>query len=147
MQEFSHYDFAVGLPQGWMDASVVVVAGPPNDGYSPSITITREQLEFQMDVSQYATKQLSALHKELSQDAYRVKEEGLLPLNGVSAYQRTHSFDISDMGVEVTQLQIYIIKEQTALTLTCTNLTEWFDRTKPIFMDAIRQFRWRSAQQ
>jgi hypothetical protein len=142
MREFVHNDFALGLPDGWADASVVVVAGTPNDGYSPSITITREQLDYEVDAYQYATRQLKDLQEELAQSGFQVREEGAFALPGVSAYRRVHSFEISDLAVSVTQMQVYVIRGAEAVTLTCTNLSEWFPRTLQTFLDAVKQFRW-----
>ena len=142
MREFVHNDFALGLPDGWVDASVVVLAGAPNDGYSPSITITREQLDYEVDAYQYATKQLKSLQDELAQDGFQVQEEGAFALPGVSAYRRVHSFDIADLGVTITQMQVYVTKGAEAITLTCTNLSDWFPRTLETFLAAVNRFKW-----
>ncbi len=142
MRDFVHNDFALGLPDGWADASVVVVAGAPNDGYSPSITITREQLEYEVDAYQYATAQLKSLQDELARDGFQVREEGAFALPGLVAYRRVHSFDIPDLGVAVTQMQVYVTKGAEAITLTCTNLSEHFPQTLETFLAAVRQFKW-----
>ncbi len=143
MQEFVHNDFVIGFPSRWIDSSVVILAGPQNDGYSPNITITRERLEFQLTAAEYAANQLMVLRQDLSQEGYQVVEEGPLPLAGMTAYQRIHTFRMSDVNLQLTQMQVYVVKGREAITITCTNTAGWFDRTKPIFMEAIKQFKWR----
>lgn len=142
MREFVHDDFKLSIPEEWADASVVVAAGPPNDGYSPSITVTREHLEYEVNASQYAARQLESLQEEMAQGGYQVREEGPFTLPGLSAFQRVHAFRVDDLGVEITQLQVYVTKGRQALTLTCTNLSDWFDQTRPTFLAAVKQLRW-----
>ncbi len=144
MQEMIHYDYAIGMPQRWIDASVVVIVGPPNDGYSPNITITRERLDFPMTSVEYAGNQLPALQRELENEGYEVVEEGPLALGNLEAYHRVHTFRMSDIGLEVKQLQVYIVSGTDAITITCTNLTHLFENTKPTFLEAIKRFGWRA---
>lgn len=143
MQEFVHNDFVIGFPLRWIDSSVVILAGPQNDGYSPNITITRERLEFQLTAAEYAANQLMVLQQDLSQEGYQVVEEGSLSLTGLTAYQRVHTFRMSDANLQLKQMQVYVVRGKEAITITCTNTAEWFDRTKLIFTEAIKQFRWR----
>ena len=145
MQDFFHYDFIIGIPQRWIDSSVVVMSGPPNDGYSPNIAVNRETLQFQLSVAEYASEQLVQLQQGLAEQKYKVVEETSISLGGLEAIQRTHKFEVEEDNLRIIQMQVYVIKGSDAITITCTNLAEWFDHTKPIFMEAIRQFRWRSA--
>jgi hypothetical protein len=142
MQDIAHFDYIIGLPPRWLDASVVVLVGPPNDNYHPNITITREPLEFQMNASEYAANQLSGLHAELDSAGYRVLEEGSITIGGLTAYQRLHTFQMPEAGLEITQLQLYLVRGKEALTITCTNLSHWFEQTRPLFMEALERFRW-----
>ncbi|GBC93870.1 hypothetical protein HRbin15_02372 [bacterium HR15] len=145
MQEMHHYDYTIGLPQRWIDASVVVMVGPPNDNYSPSITITRDYLDFAMSASEYAANQLVGLKTELGGVGYRVVEEGTTTIGGLPAYQRLHTFQMPEGGFEITQLQVYVVRGREAITITCTNLSQWFEQTRPLFAGALQQFRWHAA--
>jgi hypothetical protein len=146
MRDFFHYDFIIGIPPRWIDSSVVVLAGPPNDGYSPNINISREQLSFRLTPAEYAATQLVALQQGLAAQKYKVIEEGPTTLGDVDAFQRLHRFEVETDNVRITQLQVYVVKGHEAITITCTNLSEWFDQTKPMFIDAIERFRWRNQQ-
>ncbi|MGI9067364.1 MAG: DcrB-related protein [Pyrinomonadaceae bacterium] len=146
MLDFVHNDFTIGFPARWIDSSLVVLAGPPNDGYSPNITISREKLNFNLTTAEYAASQLVALREGLADQHYEVLEETPLTLGDMSAFERVHKFDVAEDNLRIIQLQVYLVKSNEALTITCTNLSDWFDRTKPHFRDAIRQFRWHGAQ-
>lgn len=145
MRDLFHYDFSIGLPERWLDSSVVVMAGPPNDGYSPNITVNRETLDFRLSVAEYAANQLLQLQQGLVEQKYKLVEEIPLSLGGVDAIQRTHRFEVSEDNLKVMQMQVYAVKGNEAITITCTNLAEWFDRTRPTFVEAIQQFRWRNG--
>ena len=145
MADFVHYDFSIGMPPRWIDSSVVIMAGPPNDGYSPNITISREQLDFQLSSDEYAAGQLLALQQGLAEQNYKVVEESTLTLGEMRAFQRVHRFEVAEDDLRITQLQVYVVRGSEAITITCTNISEWFDQTRPAFLDAIQRFHWRGA--
>lgn len=145
MADLVHYDFSIGMPQRWIDSSMVVIAGPPNDGYSPNITISREQLDFRLTPAEYAAGQLLALQQGLAEQNYRVVEESPLALGGMEAFQRIHRFEVAEDDLRITQLQVYFVRGSEALTVTCTNLSEWFDQTRGTFLDALQRFNWRGV--
>ena len=141
MQQFIHNDFSIGLPDRWIDTSIIALAGPPDRGYSPSITVTREKLEFQLTVREYASNQLASLEAELEENDYELIEEGTITLNNTNTIARIHTFDVND-DIKAKQMQIYFVKGSEAMTITCTSTQEGFDDHKPYFMEALRYFRW-----
>lgn len=142
MQEFIHDDFSIGLPDRWIDTSVIALAGPPDRGFSPSITITREKLEFQLKIEEYAANQLAAIKEEFDENDYEVTEESAIQLSGLPAYQRIHEFDITE-EIRAKQMQIYVIKGDEAITITYTSTDEGFDGSRSLFLETLRQFRWK----
>jgi hypothetical protein len=142
MQEFRHNDLVLGFPPRWIDASVVAIAGPPNGEYSPSIAVIRERLEFRLTLSEYANNQLAALQQALEVQNYSVLQEGTVALPELTGYQRIHTFVLEESGMQVTQMQLYFVRNTEAITITCTHASVWFERAKPTFMEAINQFRW-----
>ena len=142
MRDFTHNDFSIGLPDRWIDTSIIAIAGPPDRGFSPSITITRERLEFQLNIEEYAANQLAALEDQLGENDYEVVEEGEMQLNFSAAYSRIHTFDVSD-EIRAKQMQIYVIKGNEAITITCTSTDEGFKNSKMLFLEAVRQFQWK----
>jgi hypothetical protein len=142
MREFTHHDFSIGLPDRWIDTSVIALAGPPDRGFSPSITITRERLEFQLKNEEYAANQRASLEGEFAENDYEVTEESTMQIGGLPAFQRTHEFDVTE-DIRAKQLQIYVIKGDEAITITCTSTDEGFEGSKAQFLEALRQFRWK----
>lgn len=141
MQEFIHHDFSIGLPDRWIDTSVIALVGPPDRGFSPSITITRERMEFQLKLEEYAANQLAALEEEFAENDYEVLNEGAFQLS-VPAYQRTHEFDVTE-DIRARQMQVYVVKGDEAITITCTSTDKGFDDSKKLFLEAVKQFRWK----
>ncbi len=142
MREFIHNDFSIGLPDRWIDTSVVALLGPPNNGFSPSITITREQLDFQLNTEEYASNQFTSLEEQFADNDYEVVDEGAFQLISIQAYQRTHTFDVTE-DIRAKQMQIYVIKGNEAITITCTSTDEGFNSSKAVLLEAIRQFKWK----
>jgi hypothetical protein len=145
MQNFTHYDFSIGIPSRWADASVVIMVGPPNDNFSPNITIVREQIDFKLSATEYAANQLASLKDELSELNYQVVEESPRKLEGLDAYQRIHTFLEPNINAKVMQLQVYVIKNKEVITMTFTNLAHRFEQTKPSFLEALNNFKWKGT--
>lgn len=141
MRQFSHNDFSIGLPDRWIDTSIIALAGPPNKGFSPSITITREKLEFQLKVEEYGANQLVALESELGENDYEVIEEGMISLGNFTTFARIHTFDVSD-EIKAMQMQVYFVKSFDAITITCTSTDEAFADHRPVFMESVKNFKW-----
>lgn len=141
MREFTHNDFSIGLPDRWIDTSIIAIAGPPDSGFSPSITITREKMEFELRTEEYGANQLAALEQELGDNDYEVVEEGTISINNSQNFARIHTFDVNE-DLKAKQMQIYFVKGFDAITITCTSTEEGFETHKPIFMDAVKYFRW-----
>lgn len=145
MHELNHDDFTIGLPADWTDDSVIVISGPLNGEHTPSITITREHLKSQLSSVDYGKAQLSFLYQELEGTDFNVIEEGNISLAGLIAYHRIYTFFVADINMRVIQMQVYVVKGIEAMTITCTDAAESFDHNKPVFLDAVRQFKWRDA--
>lgn len=147
MKKFIHNEITLGWPEGWLDTSILLLNGPPINGFSPNITVTRERIEHKMNSQEYAAIQLNALKESLGEDGYRVLEEKKAEYRGMKAYQRVHTFQISDAGVAVKQLQVYFVNESEALTITCTDSVEHFEQSQKLFFDAIMMFTWHAKEE
>lgn len=141
MRQFVHHDFSIGLPDRWIDSSVIAIAGPPDKGFSPSITVTREKLDFQLSVEEYAANQRVALETELDDNDYEVIEEGMIQVGNSKTSARVHIFDVSD-DIKAMQMQVYFVKSFEAITITCTSTDDGFADHRPLFMEAVNNFKW-----
>lgn len=142
MQQFQ-YDrqFVMGRPDGWLDLSTLVFAGPPRGDFSPSITVSRERLDRLVTAQQYAANQLSGLREEFGGLGLEFLGEGPIELHNASAWQRVHSFRMPDSAVVVRQWQTYVIRGDTAITVTCTDTESAWEQTLPTFRSAIGSLR------
>lgn len=141
MQQMVHSDLLVGFPDSWLDVSNIILVGPPDQDYSPSITITREPLAEPMKPDKYAATQLTALQQELGPQGYRVSQEGPTTVGDMPAYQRFHTFAMPKTDIRVQQWQIYMTVETTAIVLTMTDKTTTFQKSYPVFNEALKQLK------
>lgn len=142
MQELIHGDWTIGLPDKWLDNSIVIFNGPPNDGFSPNITVLREPLTYLLSAEEYASNQLAGLMEEFNDQNYQVLEEGTVKLGELPAYYRIHSFLMDDSDSELTQMQVYVVRGMEAITITFTHLSQWFSLQRQVFLDSLSLFQW-----
>ncbi|MEM0337941.1 MAG: DcrB-related protein [Candidatus Caldarchaeum sp.] len=144
MQEITHADWTIGLPDKWIDNSIVIFNGPPNDGFSPNITVLREPMTHPLSAEEYASNQLAGLMEEFNDQNYQVLEEGTVKLGELAAYYRIHSFLMDDNRSELTQMQVYVVRGLEAITITFTHLSQWFPLQRQVFLDSLSMFSWGS---
>jgi len=142
MQDFRHNDFAIGCPDGWLDVSTVVLAGPPDGEFSPNITVTCEPLEEPLSCARYAEQQLPALREEFGEMGYKVKIEGPIKLGDLECHQRIHTFGMPESQMELQQWQVYVVVGDRAFTVTSTDKLQTFDRNFPLFRQAVAQLKF-----
>ena len=142
MQKLRHHDFKIGMPDGWVDASNVIMIGPMKEDYSPTMTVTREPLDSPTTARSYATEKRAELEEEFGSQGYEVLEERPIDIGRMSAFQRTHTWMLPEAEIQIQQMQVYFVKEGAALTVTCTDKMDRFDETKPTFMEALKEFEY-----
>lgn len=142
MQEITHADWTIGLPDKWIDNSIVIFNGPPNDGFSPNITVLRELIAHPLSAEEYAANQLAGLMEEFNDQNYQVLEEGRVQLGGLAAHYRVHTFLMDDNSTELTQMQVYVVRNLEAITITFTHLSHWFALQRQVFLDSLEMFSW-----
>jgi hypothetical protein len=140
METFRHGQWVVGIPEGWSDASTVALVGPPREGFSPNITVTVQALEKKCSAQEYAGQELEKLRGALQGRQYQVHQEGFTTIGDVKAYQRIHSFLPENMNRRVRQVQVYLIEQGRAVTLTGSDLEEKFEESRDTLTQAIHEF-------
>lgn len=144
MRTIVHSTAKVGWPEGWIDASTVILAGPPEGNFSPNITITREKLGDPLSAGDYAAKQLPLLQKELGPMGFTVKQEGPVKVgrDAIPAFQRLHTITAPDTQLVLMQWQVYIIGKGEAITITSTDRFANFAKSLPTFQAAVGEFKF-----
>ncbi len=142
MEQFRHGPWMIGLPEGWGDASSVILVGQPQDDFSPNITVTTEPLSEKTSLDDYAAAQGAELKSMLESFEYRLDDEAPMEMAGNQAYRRLHSFVAPGKDFRVGQMQVYVVGEKRAWTITATDRADRFEQSLPILMEAVRRFRF-----
>jgi hypothetical protein len=144
MRTITHNTAKVGWPDGWMDVSTVILVGPPDGDFSPSITITRERLVAPVTAADYAAQQLPLLQKELAQMGFAVKQEGPASVGNaaIPGFQRLYSITAPDTQMPLLQWQVYVVRKGEAITITSTDKSATFPKSLPVFQAAIKEFQF-----
>jgi hypothetical protein len=141
MKTIRHFDYSLGVPNGWIDASVVSFVGPHQDDYSPSMTVTRDYVDSPISPAEYAAVQRRELEAELGDLGFLVLEEGPCSIQDAPAFRRVYTFDLEDIG-KVQQLQVYLVRASDALTITATDLAARFNKSLLQFLQMLDGFRF-----
>ena len=129
MPTIPHADYRVTIPDEWRDASIVMFAGPGNDGFGPMVTIGREKLEEPESKERYAERLLPLLKKTFEEHGFELVEETATNLNGMPAIRRR--YDCSLKANPITQVQYYIVNELTAYVVTMSDRKSRFSKSSP----------------
>ncbi len=146
MRTLTFNDFSIGCPQGWLDTSTIVMVGPPDGEFCPSVTVTREYLAKAVNAANYGEQQGQALDQELSSEGYKVQTQGLTSVNGVEAFERFHTFKAPDSSLPIKQRQVYFTRGKIGLTITLTDKIETFDANRELFDAAVQRFAWQVVE-
>lgn len=142
MDTLRHDGWKIGMPEDWVDASNVIIMGPMADDYSPTITVTQEPLDSPTTPRAYATEKRGELQEEFAEQGYEVLEEGPIEVGDESSFQRTHTWMLPGAEIQITQMQVYLVRENTAIVVTATDRSDRFEDVKSTFMDAIEEFEF-----
>jgi len=114
--------FEIGFPEGWRDASTVVLIGPERPTFSPNVQVNQETVPSGLTVEQYFADQRREL-AELS--GFELHEQGDKQLQGQRVEFHTYTWRIPQ-GVEIRQMQLAVVRGATLYTVTCSALeTDW----------------------
>ncbi|MFW6015543.1 MAG: DcrB-related protein [bacterium] len=142
MDTLRHNGWKIGIPEGWVDASQVIVTGPMKDEYSPTINVLQEPLDSPTSPRAYATEKRAELQQEFSGQGYEVIEEGPIEIGDEKSFQRTHTWTLPNKNIKITQMQVYILRDDKAIIITATEKSDRFEDMKSTFMDALDKFEF-----
>jgi len=141
MKTIRHNELVIGIPDDWIDASTVVLAGPVRGEFRPNLTITRQYLNAEINAADYARQQLPALKEAFRRLDFRLRSESNLEIAGIKCYQRTFAMRDPTSEVELQQWQVYVVHKLVAITITATEKAARFTETFPLFHAAIEQLK------
>ena len=141
MKTFRANGFNSIQPDGWEDRSTLTLVGPlSGDGFASNIVITRQYLQSNSSLAQFAKVQLATLEEEV-QDL-DIADEREVTLNGRTIYQRLHRFSVGKQRVSQVQtyLEIEVGNRLTVFVITGTTSPQAFDAAMPAFKLFVENF-------
>ncbi len=130
MGEVRNDVFAFPMPDGWIDRTVVTIAGPGDDGYAPNIIVTRERLCDNMGLGAFSSGWVSRLAEEVPVTEVRPVEH--VDVAGHRAHVRVVGW--AAVGLRLRQIAALVVVGEEGWAIVGT-ATEWQ------FEELERQFR------
>lgn len=125
------------LPPGWDDRSMITLVGPVgSSGFAVNIVVTREQVDPDTSVEDYAHEQRAAIQGEV--EGYEILDERPTTVGGAPAYQRLQSFQIE--GEQLQQVQTFVLGDRVMFVITGTATVADFDDNTPAFRRVVEAF-------
>ena len=127
----------LGLPDGWVDRSVLTYVGPDDGEGSPSLVATREDLLAHMTVGRYAAMQDAAVRAGF--DGVDLLEDRETTVAGHPAVRRTYRW--SHDGRVMRQRIWCLVVDGVGYTIVASAPDAAFDALRGTFATALRGFR------
>ena len=131
-------NFTIETPDDWQDRSIItfVALSSPNE-FAPNIVITREAVDIEMSVEEYAYRQFDIAQKEVA--GLKILEQKNTTLSGrpvVEIIQR-----LSAHGLNLQQLQTFVLMDAEICVITCTATVGNFNQYLPRFRNILDSFQ------
>lgn len=139
LQRLPANGYEIGFPEGWRDATQVVLIGPERHVFTPNVQVMREPLP-EVPIDEF----LQAQRAELAQLAgFRLIGHGDRSLGGRPALHHSYSWDLPDRpGVRIRQMQITARRDNELFTVTCSALEQDWDEVEGGFALTLSGFAW-----
>ncbi len=131
-------NFTIETPDDWQDRSIIsfVAKVAPNE-FAPNVVITREPIDPDASVEDYASRQFAVTQAEV--EGLQIIEQNNLTVGGRPAVQIIQK--IAAHGLNLRQLQTFILADNEIFIVTCTSTGASFDQHLPRFRNIIQGFR------
>jgi hypothetical protein len=127
----------LGLPEGWVDRSVLTYVGPDDGQGSPSLVVTREDLLAHMTVGRYAAMQDAAVRAGF--EGVDLLEDRETTVAGHPAVRRTYRW--SHDGRVMRQRIWCLVVDGVGYAIVASAPDAAFDALRGTFAAALRGFR------
>jgi hypothetical protein len=127
----------LGLPDGWVDRSVLTYVGPDDGEGSPSLVVTREELAEHMTLARYAAMQDAAVRAGF--DGIELLEDRETTVAAHRAVRRTYRWSYDDHVMR--QRMWCLVVEGVGYAIVASAPDAAFDGLRGTFATALRGFR------
>ena len=130
-------NFTVETPDDWEDRSIITFVAPaaPND-FAPNVVITKEAIDAELSVEDYAYRQFEIAQKEVS--GMKILEQKNTTLGGKPAVEIVQQ--LSAHGLNLQQLQFFVLLYEEICVITCTATVGNFKQYLPRFRRILDSF-------
>lgn len=135
---FQGNKFALDVPDDWQDHSIISFAATvsPNE-FAPNLVVTREPIDEDASIEDYANRQFAVTQAEV--EGLKIVEQNNLTVDGKPAVQIIQK--IGAHGLNLQQLQTFILADEEIFIVTCTATSATFDQHLPRFRKIIQSFQ------
>lgn len=138
MSEVRTDAFALPLPEGWADRTVVTLAGPADEfGYAPNIVVTRERLCDHMGLGGFSEGWQALLDDQVPVTLLAPVEH--TEIAGRRANVRTVAW--SAAGVSLAQIAFLFVDGELGYAIVGTCTEERFAEYEPVFRQVAAGFQ------
>lgn len=132
-------DYEIGLPEGWVDGSQIILLGPEHPRFRANIQVSREPLPTTPleELLAEQRRQLATL------PGFKLLGHGERVLGGTPALHHSYAWDMPDNGLRLRQMQITCRNGEEIFTVTASALESDWDTYDGLFELALSAFAWR----
>lgn len=136
--KFQGGNFSLDVPDDWQDRSIIsfVAAVAPTE-FAPNAVITREPIDPDASVEDYANRQFAVTQAEV--EGLKIVEQSNITVGGKPAVQINQK--IAAHGLNLQQLQTFILGDEEIFIVTCTATGASFEQHLPRFQKIVESFR------
>ena len=135
--KFHGGNFALDLPDDWQDRSIIsFVAQTSANEFAPNVVITREPVDREASVEDYASRQFNVTQAEV--EGLQITEQHNTFIGGQPAVQIIQKIAVH--GLELQQLQTFILADREIFIITCTATAANFERHLTGFRKIVESF-------
>lgn len=131
-------DFTISTPDEWEDRSIITFAAPSQIGeFAPNVVITREAVDSDMSIEEYASRQFDIAQQEVA--GLQIINQQNTTLDNRPAVEIVQR--LSAHGLNLQQLQTFILLQAEICVITCTASVGNFNQYLPRFRKVLDSFQ------
>ncbi len=136
--QYTAANFNLDIPDDWQDRSIIsfVATVSPNE-FAPNVVITKEFVDSETSVEDYANKQFAVTQAEV--EGLKIVERQNIEINGQPAVQIVQK--IAAHGLNLQQLQTFVLSDEEIFIITCTATAAGFEQHLTRFQKIAQSLR------
>lgn len=136
--QFQGNNFVLQIPDDWQDRSIIsfVASVAPNE-FAPNVVVTKEAVDAEMSVEDYAHREFSVTQAEIPD--LNIIERRNTTINGKPAVQIVQKIAAHNLNLQ--QLQTFILGDEEIFIITCAAAASSFAAHLPRFQKIVNSFQ------